>query len=257
MLSHRFGRRALLGIAGALSLALVGCGGSDLSKPFGTDPNDTNKERALNALVGGPSAAVDIAQRSANINPTPLAFGQSSSYVSVSSGISIKTNAYQSGTTTQVAPEASVTMTRDFFYTEAVAGIFGTSGATAPRLFQFSDNFPSTIAAGNVALRLVNLSPDSPPLTLYNISGTPATAIAIAGLGSVSYGNMSSSGGSNYITATAGAYNLTVRDSAGNVVATLGPVALNGGHAYSVFVYGLVSPTASQPAAQATLLTDL
>jgi hypothetical protein len=257
MLLQQFGRRALLGTVGIAALALFGCGGSSISKPFGTNPNDANRERVLNALVGGPSTAVDFQQRSLNLNSSPLAFGQNSNYITVPSGISVKTEVSQAGTNTPVAPESSVTMTRNFYYTEAVAGIYGTSGATAPRLIQFADNFPTSIPAGNVALRLVNLSPDSPPVSLYNTNGTPPTAVAVTGLGSVAYGSMSLSGEANYITATAGVYNLSVRDNAGNTLASLGSVTLGGGHGYSIFVYGLVSPTGSQPAVRATLLTDL
>ena len=256
MLFHQIRRLMLLGTVGVLSAALFGCGGNSLTKPFGTDPNDTNKERVFNTLVGGPSTAVDFAQRSITLNSTPLAFGQSSNYATVSSGISVKTEAFRSGTTTAVAPESSVTMTRNFFYTEVLTGIYGTSGATAPRLIQFSDNFPASVPASSVALRIVNLSPDSPPVSLYNTTGAPPTAVGITGLGNVAYGSVSASGSTNYITATAGAYNLTVRDNAGNVLTSLGTVTLGGGHSYSILVYGLVSPTAGQPAVHATLLTD-
>jgi len=256
MLSHPIGRLALFGTACVLMSALFGCGGNSISKPFGTDPNDTNKERVFNALVGGPSATVDIAQRSTNLNSTPLAIGQNTNYATVSSGISVATNAFQSGTAIKVAPEASVTMNRDFSYTEVLTGIFGTSGATSPRLIQFSDNFPTSIPAGNVALRVVNVSPDSPPISLYNTTGAPPTSVAISGLGNVAYGTESKSGTADYITAAAGAYTLTVRDNAGNILTSLGPVTLGGGHAYSIFVYGMVHPTGSQPGVQASLLTD-
>ena len=257
MLFHRMGRLTLVGAVGVLTLAQFGCGGgTSLSKPFGTDPNDTNKERVLNALVGSPSAAVDIAQRGIHLNPAPLAFGQGTNYATVSSGIAVTTDAFKSGTTTQVAPESSVTMTRDFFYTEVVTGIYGTSGATAPRLIQFSDNFPASVPAGNVAVRVVNLSPDSPPITLYNTAVAPPTAVPITGLGNIAYGSVSSSGSTNYVTLTAGGYNLTVRDNAGNVLTSPGSVTLGGGHSYSLLVYGLVHPTAGQPSAQAVLLTD-
>ena len=257
MLSHRNRRRALSGAVGLLALALVGCGGgTSLSKPFGTDPNDTNKERVFNALVNAPSTAVDLAQRSITLNPSPIAFGQGTNYATVSSGIAITTDAFQSGTMTTVAPQSSVTMTRGFFYTEVVAGIYGTSGVTAPRLIQFSDNFPASVASGSVALRLANLSPDSPPITLYNTTGAPPTAVSITGLGNVAYGSVSGSGGSNYITAAAGVYNLSVRDNAGNLLTSLGTVTLGGGHSYSVLVYGPVNPTAGQTGARAVLLTD-
>jgi hypothetical protein len=256
MLSHRIGCRVLLGTVGVLTLALFGCGGTSLTQPFGTNPNDVNKEREFNALVGAPSAAVNFVQRAVALNPTPLAFGQGDTYATVSSGISIVTDVFQPGTTTMVAPEASVTMTRNFFYTQVVTGIFGTTGATAPRQIQLTDNFPASVPTSSIALRLVNLSPDSPPITLYNTAGTPATAVGITGLGNVTYGNMSSSNGSNYVTAAAGNYNLSARDNAGNVLTTLGPVTLSGGHSYSVFVSGLVTPVAGQPAVQAILLTD-
>ncbi len=256
MFSYPIGRWSLLATAAILTVTLYGCGGNSLSKPFGTDPNDTNKERVLNTLVGGPSAAVDIAQRSINLNSTPLAFGQGTNYATVASGISVKTDAYTSGTTTSVAPETTVTMTRSFFYTEVLAGIFGTSGTTAPRLIQFSDNFPSSIPSGSIALRVVNVSPDSPPVTLYNTNGTPATAVAITGLGNVSYGSVSNAAGSDYVIAKAGAYNLSLRDNAGNVLTSPGNVTLAGGHIYSIFLYGLVSPAAGQPVNQAVLLTD-
>ena len=256
MLSHQITRCAFYGVVGMLAWALYGCGGTSLSKPFGTDPNDVNKEREFNALVSGPSTAVDFAQRSVTLNPTPLAFGQNDNYATVSSGISIATNVYQAGTTTPVAPQASVTMTRSFFYTQVVTGIYGTSGATAPQQIQISDNFPSSVPTSSVALRLVNLSPDSPPITLYNTAGTPATAVGITGLGDVAYGSTSSYNGSQYVTAAAGNYNLTVRDNAGNVLTSLGAVTLPGGHSYSVLAYGLVNPGAGQPAAHATLLTD-
>jgi hypothetical protein len=256
MILHRIGRCALFGAVGVMAAALAGCGGTSLSKPFGTNPNDTNKERVLNTLVGGPSTAVDIAQRSINLNSVPLAFGQGNNYAIVSSGISVKTDAYRSGTTTTVAPESGVTMTRDFFYTEVLAGIYGTSGTTAPQLIQFSDNFPASVPASSVALRFVNLVPDSPALSLYNTSGTPATAVAITGLGNVAYGTMSSSGSSNYITATAGAYILSIRDNAGKALTANFAVTLGGGHVYSVFIYGLISPSGGQPATQIALLTD-
>ena len=257
MLSHRIGHYTLLGTVGVLTLALAGCGGgTSLSKPFGTNPNDTNKERVLNVLVGSPSVALDIAQRGIHLNTAPLAFGQGTTYASVSSGIAVVTEAFQAGTAAAVAPSSSVTMTRDFYYTEAVTGIYGTSGATAPQLIQFSDNFPASVPAGSVAVRVVNLSPDSPPITLYNTAVAPPTAVPITGLGNIAYGSVSSSGGTNYVTLTAGGYNLTVRDNAGNVLTSPGSLTLSGGHSYSLLVYGLVHPTAGQPSAQAVLLTD-
>src|ERR1700727_270287 len=109
MLSSPIGRASLLAMVAALALALFGCGGNSITQPFGTNPNDTSKERVLNTLVGGPTATVDIVQRSVNLNPSPLAFGQGTSYATVASGISIKTDAFESGTTIPVAPEASVT----------------------------------------------------------------------------------------------------------------------------------------------------
>ena len=257
MLFHRIKHRASFGVVGVIALALFGCGGgTSISKPFGTNPNDINRERVFNALVGSPSTAVDIAQRSLTLNPTPLAFGQSDNYARVSSGIAIDTNAFQSGTTTSVAPNSSVTMTRGFSYTEVVTGIYGTSGPTAPRLLQITDNFPNSVPASSVALRVVNLSPDSPPITLYNTTGTPPTAVAITGLGNVAYGSVSNAGGSNYFVAAAGAYNLTVRDNAGNLLTSLGTITLPGGHSYSLFVYGLVTPASGQPGVRAVLLTD-
>ncbi len=257
MLSHKIGRCMLLGTVCVLTLALLGCGGgTSISKPFGTDPNDTNKERVLNALVGSPSAGVDITQRGIPLNPAPLAFGQGTSYAAVSSGIAITTDAFQAGTAADLAPQSSVTMTRDFFYTEVIAGISGTSGATAPRLIQISDNFAASVPTGSVAVRVVNLSPDSPPVTLYNTAVAPPTAVPIIGLSNVAYGSVSSSGSTNYVTLTAGGYNLTVRDNAGNVLASPGSVTLAGGHSYSLLVLGLVHPTVGQPAARAVILTD-
>ncbi len=257
MFSHRNTRCALLGVVGLLAAGLAGCGGgTSLSKPFGTDPNDTNQQRTFNALVGSPGSGVNITQRSVSLNPSPLSFGQGTSYATVSSGIAIKTDAIQAGTATLVAPETTVSMTRDFSYTQVVSGVFGTSGTTAPRLIQFTDNFPGTIASSTAVVRLVNLLPDSPPISLYNIAGFPPTAIAVMGLGGIAYGSTSGTSGSAYVAVTAGNYNLSIRDSAGNVLTSLGAATLAGGHAYSIFVFGLVSPAAGQPSAQSLLLTD-
>ncbi len=257
MFSRPISRSALLGVAGLLTLGMFGCGGgTSIDKPFGTNPNDTNHQRVFNVLIGSPGAGVNITQRNQNINPSPLSFGQGTSYATVSSGIAIKTDAVQAGTATLIAPENSVTMTRDFFYTQVITGVAGTSGTTAPQLIQFSDNFPGAIASSSAVVRLIDLSPDSPPISLYNTVGTPPTAIAVMGLGGVAYGNTSGNSSSAYVAVTAGNYNLAVRDSAGNVVSSLGAATLAGGHAYTVLVYGLVSPQAGQPSAQSLLLTD-
>src|SRR5579871_1884150 len=237
-----------LGLSGALALGLFGCGGSSLSKPLGTNPNDTNSERAFHALVGVAGGKIDVIQRSVALNSQPLAFGQGSSYVTVASGISVKTDAVQAGTQTQVAPEDSDTMNKSYFYTEVASGVVGASGTMAPRLFQLTDNFPTLTGSINAAVRLVNLSPNAPPVSLYNTTGAPPTAVAITGLVGVTYGNTSNFQNSAYIQLTGGTYNLTVRDNAGNTLATLSPQTLSATHSYTIFVTGLVAPAAGQPA---------
>jgi len=226
-------RQATVGILCALALALFGCGGSSLTKPFGTNPNDTNHERAFNALIGAPGGTIDIAQRGANLNTQPLALGGAGAYRVVTSGVSIQTFAYQSGTQTQVTQPASVSMSKDGFYTQAAVGIVGTTGVTVPKMVQFTDLFPSVQGTGNVGIRLINLSPGSPAISLYNTTGNPPSAVPISGLTNIDY-----TVASNYIVAAAGTYNLTLRDTAGNVLFTIPAQPLQAGHGYTVFVIG-------------------
>jgi hypothetical protein len=243
---------AAFGGVGALLLGLFGCGGgSSLSKPFGTNPNDTNKERAFNALIDVPGGNVDIVQRGVDLGGQSVLYGQATGYATVASGIAVKTNVFQAGTQNRLAPEGSSTMVRDFFYTEAAIGVIGGAGGQAPRLIQIADNFPDLSSGNNAAIRLVNFSPGSPGLSLFNTAGSPPTAVAVIGATAISYGTAS-----GYVVVAGGSYNFTIRDNAGNVLATVGPQTLQFGHAYTLFARGRVNAPAGSPPFIFTFVQD-
>lgn len=250
-------RKALPAVAlvGACALTLVGCGGGDGP----VSPNDSSKVRVFNAVVGSPDAsgAVNVYQRGAKLTLTPVGFGtaqpagqltQGNNYGTVASGTGIDTFIY--GVTSQAALPNSITkvdFTRLFNYTLVPYGIFNT---TTPdpnfpaKILRLDDSIPNITGTNNAAFRVVNIAPGSPNLTVYNISGTPPTAIAVGGLSNISYGNTS-----GYITLPAGNYNLSLRDAvSGTAFATptdTTAISLQAAHAYTLFVIG--QPNAVAP----------
>src|SRR5262249_12242240 len=147
----------------------------------------------------------------------------------------IQTLTFQAGTQVQVTQPDSVTMNKGGFYTEAAIGITGTFGATIPKMVQFTDVFPAVQGSGNVGIRLINVSPGSPTLSLYNTTGNPSSAVPISGLPGIAYPTSS-----NFTVAAAGTYNLSLRDGAGNVLFTLPAQTFQAGHGYTVFAIGQV-----------------
>jgi hypothetical protein len=248
------------GLMAAFAVALVGCGGDSSLGPGG---NTTSQVRVLDAMASPGVAAVDIAQRTNNVYLVQnVPYGQATAYKAVASANGVNHFIYQTGTTTEVAPQHQFDLSPNAVYTLAVIGDTSqAAGSTyAPQLIRIIDNrpAPSTLTNNKIAIRVINLAPSNDAslsgISLYN-AGQPIT-----GLTGVTYGNAT-----NYVTLPiSGAFSFSVNNSTSNnpialpaaTVSGLAAATLTPGKSYSLVVLGI--PGAANPgnALNAVLLTD-
>lgn len=258
MMSRRFLlAAAALGITGVLSS--FGCG-SDSS--LGPSANSVSRVRAINALSGAPGnvAVVQTATNQALVTNGSLPFGQGTDYVNVRSGNGIELRAVLSSSGLALSPATSFSLNphdngnndNSGTYTVGVVGTVNqtdTSAPDYPQVFRVLDNFPNNIAANHIAIRLINLSPDAGPVSLFNTSG--GATLAIQNLTNVSFSRGSTISGSDYVTLplTPGqTINLSLRNNVGTVLPTafnLGQFASPDRGAVTLFVVGSINPSSA------------
>lgn len=242
-----------LGLVGAMAFGLFGCSNGNSIGPGG---NTTSNVREFSALAGTPnSVGIDFYQRSLS-TPTlasNILLGQSTAYRLIPAGNGINTFVVLTGTQAPILAQGSVTLDphttgqSNGTFTIVAAGVYGSAqgSATAPQIIRFIDNYPSLaqMGANNAAVRLINVAPGSPPLSLVNNSAAVPTTIP--GLTGVTYGSVSSAtgviSGTNYAPVPAGTYNLVVTDNVGNAVGSVS-FTFAAGTPYTVWVYGVYPP---------------
>lgn len=270
MVSRKHLLLAGLGLIGVLALGLSGCGGNNNS--VGPSSNAVSGVRTFDALACTSSNSINIVQRGSNLNQAgALGYGQiqpaglvqhpsgipASYYYLVNSGNGVSTTAYPTGSQTQLA-NSSFTLNTNTNYTIAAVGdcTQAAGNAQAPSLQQLTDNPPSTssIPANTAEVRVVNFSPNSTPLSIWNNSANPPTAIS-----GLSTQGFNTSSGSSYVAVPANTYNLTVRNSAGTTLTTqssLSAVNFAAGHAYTIFIIGEINPASGIQPFDAKVVQD-
>lgn len=260
MMSRRFLLAAsALSITGALAFSGFGCG-SDSS--LGPSANAVSRVRAINALSGAPSnvTVVQTATNQALVTNSSLPFGSSTDYVNVRSGNGISLRAILSNSGQTLSPDTSLDLNphdngnsdNSGTYTVGVVGTVSqtnTGSPDYPQVFRVLDNFPNNVGANNIAIRLVNLSPDAGPVSLFNTSG--GAALPIQGLTGVSFSRSSTINGSGYVTVPltpSQTLNLSLRNSVGTVLPTtnsLSQAAAPDRSAITLFVVGSINPSSA------------
>lgn len=257
-------RRKSLARVGAalLTLALLsGCGDPHASTNYSIT-------RVVDALTGVPgNANVDVAL--SNNFPAAMNLPQGGFTPFATGGLGPTTvTVRQAGTQTVLIPSTSVWVPTGKTGLIAVTGVYGTTGATAPKAMYIPEastpvaaDFATSTGAGliQIGIRLVNLSPDSQSVS---VSGS-------IGLSNVSYGSatdyMIMSIPADKLTPTSttflstGTLQLRIVDASTGVTIPLSSGSnasaagvVNGG-TYSVFLYGLRNPGAGQQAFTGTV----
>lgn len=262
-------RSALLALLGIFAL-VVGCGDPQASENF-------TIARVVNALVGVPNSAnADIKSSDSLLNSSNIAYGQVTTYQNGHFGTPSVT-VTTVGTQNVLAGPTSVNLPAKQTSTVIVSGVVGRQGLLAPRIFTVGEVIPTipdqpggTGQGASVALRLVNLSPDARPISLYGTIDPQFAFGQLGGLTNISYGNSS-----EYVIQVTGSPTVTNQDGStttlNNYLAlrlydamtgTALPSTLDqgfiasGGKAYTFFVFGYRNPTAGQPGLSVTISVD-
>jgi hypothetical protein len=172
-------------------------------------------------------APLDLLLGTVRVNQAPINYGENSPYFNVNPG-SFRA-AFYTDATQQVILLDTVHFSQNTAYSLFLAN---KPGHTETVLLTDTLNKP---AAGNAAIRFVNLSPDA-----------PAVDLAVQG-GAVLVANKSYKGHSSFapIAGNPG-YTFEVRQAGTNtVLATLSNVTLTGGGLYTVWFHGLAAGTAA------------
>ncbi len=232
-------RRLIAGLAVLASFA-AGCGAPGLRIKY-------SSVRTLHALILKPTTAVDFHSRD-NLNTTNIPLGGASQYLQVPQG-GAEIAVTPTGSQTVVAGPTTLDLSDTTkVYTIAASGVVGGQGPQTPTIFRFLDQFP-TFTTG-AAVRLINLSPDSQPVSLYN-GNQP-----VIGLTNVAYGNAT-----RYVVISpAGSLKLqlvsTTSGAPFNTATLAQGTTLADGRSYSVVVVGLVQPVGSSAPLDAVVLLD-
>lgn len=242
------------GVLLVAGLGLAGCGGDSV----GPSGNSTTLARAVNGLQGCPTA-VDIEQL--NVQPVPfpnLAYAMTSgNYASLRAGTGLHYAVFPTGQAANGLATADVDLNphdpngdpNSGTYTLAAAGICGGgTGITTPHLIRLIDAFPSTFNGNNngtVALRVINLVPDVGGGISLASNGAALHGTSDAATNNVPYVATPGYNTSNYNQGInlAGAPTLTIRTNANTVLATVPNFNFQANHAYTLFVFGEVTPT--------------
>jgi hypothetical protein len=155
-------------------------------------------------------------------------------------------------------------MDQSLFDTIAVCGIAGTTGITAPQIVKIQDPALPKVLSGTFALRLVNLSPDAGPISVF---GTPTVG---APLGQIGLTNVSYTNQSTYVYNTPVSSNyfaLEVYDATTNPPTPIVTNLNTNGFAltestgsvssgYTAWIVGMRHPAAGQPGIQVIMTND-
>jgi hypothetical protein len=224
----RFGSAA---IAGAIVLAIAGCGG--------TTSSSTARIRAVNCCPNGGSATIYVNSGSANGSQN---FQQSSSYLYIDGGDS--TFSYLLSSYSTLSPPATTSNLIDgYAYTVMLIGRadVSTSDSRYPKLELFHDDHGAP-PSGDAYVRVVNAAPDAGSITATSGGSSVATDLSYA---------ISTS----YVALPAGSASLVVTPSA--VSAVTQTATFQAGHSYSVI---LIEPTlyasATSPGTYAIWILD-
>jgi hypothetical protein len=245
-----------------ITMVLMGCGDPQAATNW-------SRTRVVNALVGIPNnaginAGINVTVSGNYPTATNLAFGGVSQYTTGKLGGQTVT-VTQTGANTALIPTLQVTLGTQQSSTIAVTGVVGGAGLLAPRAFSLVDTAPPTnIASTNVdlvnfAIKVYNLSPDSPAVNLEGGGGV------IPGLTNISYGNASQyiivaatpdqdAKGNPLPTATVAlTINATATGIAFNTPTLAKLTGVVNGEIFNVFVIGLVHPTGQQQSIDANV----
>jgi hypothetical protein len=246
-------RVAALVSIGSIVLS-CGCGSGVSNDLFQT------QARLANGLVGVPSpSTVNIASRDM-LQANNLPVGGVSPYILLPSG-SITVAATDPAAHNIPLTGASAALSDKMAYTVIVSGVYNTTGITAPKLLTLTDTFPAFgTTPTQAAIRLVNLSPDSPPVDIYSSNPSQPTNInngvgPVAGLTNISYQNASP-----YVLVQPNTQNFSLYNTATGVqIPTLTlprGVTLTVGKVYTLFVIGMTHPTGTQESLDVRITAD-
>lgn len=267
---------ALSAAALFLGAAISGCGNGN---SIGPGANSLSRVRLVSALLNC-NSSVDFTQTGTTLPISPsggLAYKDvtstpTSPYSSVRAGIGISYSVYPTGTTTGAIATANVTLSphddtasnSDGTYTLIATGICGTgTGFNAPNLVRLIDSYPTTFTgatANTAAIRVVNLSPDAGNISLFS-NGALLNGTDAIGVSNVPYAVGTGFAGSHYDggIVTNSPLNLTIRNSANGILTTAtntSAVTLTSNHAYTLFVFGQVTPGATGKPLDVKLVQD-
>jgi hypothetical protein len=244
----RMSRRTLFGFgATLLSLSFWGCGSDNNS-------NNVNQSgvRTFNAFVPstGNSATLNVTSGASSLSgQSGLAFGQfspSSGFTMVSSG-TFNPSVTSQDLVTPLQFQTAPTLTGNTNSTLVVTGQSGQVGANAPQLISIPTFDPNQIVipSGQAAVRFINLSPNSPSLSLFNsTNGGPATAFNNgAGTSNINFGFNSNISPFVFVPASTGntfSIQSTANPGTNLLLANnnLSNITLQSGQAYTIFTYG-------------------
>ena len=267
---------ALSAAALFLGAAMSGCGNGN---SIGPGANSLSRVRLVSALLNC-NSNVDFTQTGTTLPISPsggLAYRDvtstpTSPYSSVRAGIGINYSVFPTGTTTGAIATANVTLSphddsstnSDGTYTLIATGICGTgTGFNAPNLIRLIDSYPTTFTgptANTAAIRVVNLSPDAGNISLFS-NGALLNGTDALGVSNVPYAVGTGFTGSHYDggIVTNSPLNLTIRNSANGILTTAtntSAVSLTSNHAYTLFVFGQVTPGATGKPLDVKLVQD-
>ncbi len=207
---------------------------------FSSCEKDKDKTYAnLMVVHASPDApGVDLLIDDVKKNSAALTYPNNTGYLSVESGTrNIKVNV--SGTTTNVI-NGDLTVEQDKNYS-----LFAIDVVAKLSVVVLGDDLTPP-AAGKAHVRFVHLSPDA-----------PAVDIAIAGSGTVVFGNTGFKGFTGFTSLNVGTYNLDVRlAGTSTVVLVLPAITLQAGKIYTVFAKGLVQGTGAQALGAEVILNN-
>ena len=265
MMSRRFSVAAALGLLTTFAFALIGCDGN--STLLGTGPNTVSNVRVFNGLIGSNANGangINIRLRQATttpVNVNPVAYSVVSANQQTSASNGQNTYLFLSNSQTPLA-----TQSLDFPPNDITAnttgqlliatGVVGQTGnGIQPQVLRVPTSVPIALIRNNgnpnsnALLRVVNASPGTNGITIYNQQGP----VPIQDLSNITFGNYSSGGqtSSNYATLTAATYNFTVRDAQSGGILVNGPnnLTLQPGNAYTLIVFGSPVPAYGAPVA--------
>lgn len=213
-----------IALVGLLSLLFTSCIKTDNSDKY--IPATTALLSFIQASPDQPP--LDFFIGNGKVNPTALNYGNTINYFTVSSG-QIPVN-FNNDATGSVILSGTVTLNQNAAYS-----LFLANKSTSPEIVLLTDTITMP-AGGNASIRFINLSPDSPPVSLAVQGTTQPLTAAEPYKGYTSF----------FPIKGKTAYTLEVLQGTTNtVLATLPNVAFISGGVYTIWFNGLVASTNS------------